>query len=592
MSTTFANAAAGTTLDQAFTQAKTSIGATRAQRRAIKQAKPVISIYKNNPDGTAGAIFVGRFNVRELPRYEFPMRKNVSSQGFLSVRASNWLAKFLGSIPNNPAECKNILVRVDMYGGQWRWTGLGHHWTAETVEGADVITFYFNDDMQHLQFMLAPPNPVLPMTVFNFPRVWPEFGPSDWCVGVLGWLNEARNELTDALASLVLPPDPFDLSLWENEVLTALEPQNWQAHWLVPSFLNSTSLWTLLASRMNTVDSVIADALEDGQLCLTYRRYFTGEGEAAPAGLWFSDIANGAIVFEVTDRSGFTLPGGTFFTTAGFGVVTGAARSVIQWTDGFVEDLLTTVTDSESLYADEYWQTDFLGTFASAPGICIRDSHWNDLQSRVTWSPDTAISVVVGGDNPTLDAIAKLLIESIGNLLGYFLLGGFDSAGTIAADVIMPFLVGTIGAWDRWTNTGRQNQLGWMKLWEVFQQGAENNAWALAALAALRGGFLATRSETSHTMVIGQNAWPIPGLHYSIGDRIMSTAGVIARMGIDILFINQVEEMTLQGAADGAFQFFNKVGQSKAGMTTGERAARLMKKAMDTMQNIGVHLVS
>jgi hypothetical protein len=582
-----------TVLADTLAQTKIATAGTRRQRRALKLAKPVISLYKNDPTGAPGLIPVGRFNVRELPKYQFPTRKNVSSQGYLSVRASHYLAKFIASIPNDPDECKNYVIRVDMYGGGWRWTGMGHHWLAETVDGVDVVTFYFNDDMQHMQFLLAPSNPLLAVPVFQFPRVWPEFGPGDWAVGVLAFLNICRNEVEQAVFNTVFNAitDPFDQTQWTQTAINALNPANWQMHFKVPSFLQSQALWTILASRMNTVDSVIADSLEDGQLCLTYRRIFTAEGETV-TGLLNNNIANGALVFEVTDKSGFALPFGTFFTTAGFGVVNGAARSVLTWTDGFIEDSYATTTNSEALYPDEYWQSGFLGTFAQAPGLCIRDSHWNDLQSKVTYSPSTAVKVVVGGDNPTADAIARLMIESIGNLVGYFLLGGFDSLGTIAADVIMPYLVGTIAAWDEWVNVGRLKDLGWAHLYEILQQGAESNSWSLAALAALRGGFLATRSETSHTMVIGANAWPIPGLHYGIGDRIMSTAGVLQRMGIDLLFINQTEDMTLNGQADGAFEFFTKVGQNKAAMTSGERSARLMKKALDTLKNIGVHLIS
>jgi hypothetical protein len=61
---------------------------------------------------------------------------------------------------------------------------------------------------------------------------------------------------------------------------------------------------------MNTADSVIADTLDDGQLCLDYRRYFTDEGEKPVTGLLNNDVANGALVFDITDRSGWTAPRG------------------------------------------------------------------------------------------------------------------------------------------------------------------------------------------------------------------------------------------------------------------------------------------
>jgi hypothetical protein len=574
-----------TVLEDALAVTKERTAEIRRARRAVKLAKPIISIYKNNPDQTSGMIFCGRINYRELPRYEFPKKKNVSSQGYFSVRASHYLAKFITSIPNDPDECKNYLVRVDMYGGGWRWTGLGHHWAAETKDGADVVTFYFNDDMQFLQFFLAPPNPLLPVDIFQFPREWPEFGPSVWCISILILLNIIRVEAL-GLYNLTLPDDPFSANSWIDQFV----PPHWQIHVKCNPFsiLSDSSLWTVIGSRMNSIDSVIADSLEDGQLCIDYRRVFTDEGEIED-GLLFNNISNGALVFEVTDRSGFATANGTFL---GGSAVGGLVRSVIDWGSGFIEDTAAEVIDNETLYPDEYWQQGFLGTLAQAPGVTVRDSHMNDLQSTVTHSPATAGTVIIGGDNPTADAIVRLIIESIGNLLGYFLLGGFDSLGTIAADVIMPFLVGTILAWIEWKNFGRTTNLGWVHLIEVYQQGAESNAWSLSGLAAMRGGFKSTEAQTSHTMIIGSDTWVIPGLHYQIGDRIASTAGAMQRMGIDLLFVNQVEEMTLSGSADGKFDFNTKVGQNKAAMSQGERAARLLKHTLDILANIGFHLIS
>lgn len=575
--------------------AKPDIAAIRAQHLAWKQAKPIVSFYMNEGYGEAGLVYRGRINIRDMqPGYTFPTRYNISSQGSFTVRASHYIAEWIVSVPNDPDALKNIVVKVSMYGGEFQWSGIGHHWKAETKDGCDLLTFWINDDMQFPQFMLCPPNPMMPMSIFNFPRVWVEFGPGIWCINLLFLLNLIRIQVSQSIwAILTIPQDPLSITEWADEVIDALNPADWQVHiqWDT-TFLNDSSLWNILASRMNTFDNVVSDALDDGQLCLGYRRYFPDEGDPQPTNLLTPTVANGALVFNVTDKSGFTLPGGTFFTSAGFGVVTGAARSALTWGDGFIEDFLTPIQDDETLAPDEYWQSNFLGSYASYPALCIRDSHWNDLQSAVSYSEATAVTVVVGGDNPTADAIVKLIIESVGNLLGYFLLGGFDSLGDIASDVIMPFLVGTIAAWDTWTNTGRVSDLGWVHLWEVFQQGAENNSWSLSALASLRGGFDATRPETAHTMLVDDRTWVIPGLHCSIGDRIMSTSGCLQRMGIDLLFIDQLYEMTLVGGEDGAFSFQMKIGQNKAEMTAGERSARTLKKALDTISNIGVHLIS
>lgn len=554
----------------------------RRRRKCLQRAQTEISLYTNPPDGSAGLVFRGRLNVNDLAKHEWPKKKNVSSTGYFTVRASHFLAKLIARIPNDPDECKNIIIRVDRYGGLERWTGMLHHWTVETKDGVDYLTASFNDDMQVLQFLLGPPNPLLPIPIFQGPRDWFQFGPGVWTCSSFLLLNIIRKE-----GNLwTIPDDPLDITQWFP--LSLLDFANWQVHVKLAPFLTDNSLWTFISSRMNTVDSVIADTLDDGQLCLDYRRYFTDEGER-PDGLLNNDVANGALVFEITDRSGFTLPGGTFF---GGNVIGGLTRSVLTFTDGFIEDSLTAVTDDQTLYPDEYWQSGFLGTFASAPTVCVRDSYWNDLQSKVTHSPATAGSVIVGGDNPTADAIAKLIIETVGNLLGYFLLFGFDSLGDIAADVIMPFLVGTILAWLEWKNIGRVQALGWVHLWEVFNRGGEENAWSLAAVGALRGGFKATEAQTSHTMVIDESTWLIPGMHCQIGDRVSSTAGALQRgAGIDLLFVNQIEEMTLSGDDKGNSVFLMKCGQNKAAQSTGERTANLFKRALQAISDIGVRLI-
>lgn len=561
--------------------ARPEIAENRRRKKALKQSMPKVRIWVNPPDGETGdgMLYLGQVDLRDCAQYEFPWKNNASSASNFAVRTSHYMAKKIASIPNDPDSCKNVIITVDLYGGTLRWSGLMHHWDVEEIEGTDYITATFNDDLQFLDFMLAPPNPALPLPLFQFPRVHFLFGPTRWCVATL---------ILEQLIRLeghpwTLPDDPFDLE----QYLELFDWSTWQIHIKGVNFLLDDSLWTLLASRMDTVTTVIADALDDSQLSIVYRRILTVDGERA-SGLLFNDVKNGALVIEIVDRSGWTLPEGTFFEGT---AVAGFFRSVLSWGSGFIEDTLTQVTSTDALYPDEYYQTSWMSTLAAAPGVIIRDSPWIDIKGKVSHSPPTAVSVVVGGNNPTADAIARLIIEAVGNLLGYFLLAGFDSLGDMAADIIMPFLTGTILAWDEWKNFTRADSLGWIHLHEIFQQGGDNNAWSLAALAALRGGFKATATQTTHTMVIGEDHWVIPGLHFNIGDRVGSTSAALQRLGIDLIFINQVEEMTLRGQFLQR-EFVVKCGKDKAGMSMGERFARLMRKAMDQIQNVGVHLIS
>lgn len=550
----------------------------RRQRRCLQRAQTEISLYRNIPD-QVGLNRRGGVNILDTTKHQFPWRDNVSSPGYFQVPCRHPMAKWIASIPNNPEECKQVVIRVDRYGGLLRWSGMMHHWTVETINGVDFLTAHFNDDLQFLQFLLVPPNPALPIPIFQFPRDFFLFAPSAWGAAAVIKMQFVRQFLN----AWTLPDDPFDFDSYTE----SFDPRTWQAHIKGPSFANDPSLWGIFAARMNTADSVIADPLDDAQLSLTYRRIFTDEGETV-TGLFNNDIANGALVFEVKDRSGFASGDGTYFSG---GAAAGLARSVLTWTSDLLEGVLEFVDDDQSLTPDEYWQSSWMGTLAKKPGITLRDSYVNDLQSKVTYSPATATQVIVGGDNPTADALVDAIISSVGNLLGYFFLLGFDSAGDIASDVIMPFLVGTIAAWAQFELGNRASHLGWVHLLEIYQSGAEQNVWSLSALATARGGVKDTADETSHTLVIDESTWVIPGLHYEIGDRIVSTSGALERMGIDVMFVNQVKEMTLQGDDSGKSEFVTKVGLNKAAMSRGERDARMLKKAMDRIADIGVHLV-
>lgn len=570
-----------TVLSERLEQTRETTTEIRRRRRAIKQAKPKAFLYKNNPDGSPGAVHRGRINIREFTKYTFPDVDNVSSAGMFEIRASHYLARWIMTIPNEPEECKNVLIRVDMYGGRRRWTGLMHHWDTETRDGVDFLVATFNDDKQFVQFMLCPPNPILPIPIFQFPRdFWLGPVPSVWGISTLLLINIIRLE-----GNLwTLPDDPFDPTQWDD----LFDWNSWQVHVKGVNFFTDSSLWTFMGSRMNTIDSVIAAALDDGQLSLQYRRIFTDEGETTN-GLLDNNVANGALVFEVIDKSGFSKTSGTWF---GGNALTGLARSIVQWGSGFVEDFLTMVDDDPGLYADEYYQSGFLGTLAGSPPYTLRDSHYNDLQAKLTHAPAGPVSIIVGGDNPTADAIAQLIISATGNLIGYFLLGGFDSLGDIAADIIMPFLVGTILAWDEWKNFRRATNLGWIHLHEAYVAGAEMNAWSLSALAVWRGGFKATDAETAYTCVIDNSTWFIPGIHGETGDRLGVTSGSYRRAtGKPTIFVPQIEEMTLEGAADGEFRHLMKVGQSKASKSVGERTADMFKSAFARLNDIGVHIV-
>ncbi|AXQ64400.1 minor tail protein [Gordonia phage Neville] len=564
--------------------------ATRQAHKAMAKRAPWIRLWANPPSGEESRGLILRGVVRDSIAGQFPFTIKEPAQGTLRLRLDHYLAKWLISIPDDPEAKKNVVISVDHMGRgkncKLRWSGMLHHWqVTKDGQGVYYLEAVFVDDRQMISFLLGPPNPALPIPIFQFPRVLPLFGPARWIVSFLILINIMRVEAS----WWTLPDDPFTSNGW----MSKIDSSRWQAHIKCGSLLGDDSLWALLATRMQPLDTVISEVLDDAKLVLTYRRYFTDDGETVEdAGLDLPSIRNGAVVFEVVDKSGYHNPDGTWFNG---GIIGGLTRSAVQFLDGFIESILTPVTDDQTIWPDSYYEPGFFGQVPNRPWIVLRDSKWSQIEtSNLAWNPAGPVSVVVGGANPYADQLAELTIQMVGNILGYFALAGFSSAGDIAASVIMPFLQGTILAWQRFTNHQRAHNLGWVHLWEIYQQGGDSNAWSLAALGALREGFEATKSQTTHEFTMGIG--PIyPGIHFMPGDRLGSTAEKIIPNKV---FVDAVQEITLtwdfsSGGSDGPmYQYTVQVGTNTAAMSIAERQARLISKALETLQEIGVRMIT
>ena len=555
--------------------------AIRDKYTSLRHARPLIRIWNNNPDPSiAGATYVGRIDFDDSIKGSFPFKNNTPTEGTIQLRDDHYIAMWLKQLPNDPAYRKNVIITVDFYGGEKRWSGMLDKWEIKSSRGMKFLEVTFQDDLTFLQYLLCPPNPALPIPIFQFPRVFLLAGPARWAVSMAIFVNLLRVQSN----LYQLPDDPFDFESWDD----LWDWSDWQAHIMAPTFLSDSSLWTFISARMNPVDSVIADSLDDAQLTIKYRRVITDDNESCSPNAFVGNVKNCALVFEIVDNSNITALEGTFLEGT---VIDGFVRSVVQYGSGFIEDVTNLVSEDQSLAPDEYYQNGFLGTVAKMPWLVIRDNEWTAIEtSSLSWGPSKNVAVVVGGDNPAADAVAKLTIEVIGNLLGALIL--FSSAGTIAADVIMPFLVGTIAAWLYWRNAGRANELGWIHYLEAYQSGAESNSWSLSAVASLRGGFLASKSETQHVMQLHES-WIIPGVHADIGHRIGST---IDAKGLESqVWINQLEEMVASWdntmGSQQPYSWMLKAGRSERAMSLGERLARLTKKISEAANNIGVSLI-
>lgn len=560
----------------------------KSQRRAAWRAKPFVRLWANPTESEHdGLILRGVASDSLEGKFQFS-RQGVTS-GTLKLRLDHFLAKWMISIPNDPEAKKNVVITVDHMGGALRWSGLLKNWQVrKDSRGIYYFEATFVDDRQYLQFLLGAPNPALPIPLFQFPRVLPGIGPARWICSFFILINLMRVNGN----WWNLPDDPFDGWSWADSLIMS----RWQSHIVCDNLFEDSSLWDLIATRMDTMDSVIEDALDNAQLTLEYRRIIRDDGESAlDYGLGY-EVLNGALVMRIVDNSGYYSGDGTIF---GGGLFGGLTRSAIQFGAGFVEQYVgDVITDDESIQPEQYYAANdgplsgFL-PHPSRPNIILRDSKWSQYDtSTLGWSPAGPVAACVGGDNPYVDQLVTLAIQAVGNILGYFALAGFSSAGDIAATVIMPFLSGTILAWLYWKNGRRATNLGWAHLNEIRAGSGDQNAWSLSSIAALNSAFSSTKSTSTHQLTMS-TAGPIyPGVHLMPGYRVGSTAEKILP---GFMHVDAVETLDLSWdytEDDRGHKYAITIGTNDTALSFAERTAKQWSHAWSVMESIGCRLLS
>lgn len=151
----------------------------REAHRAMARTPPLVRLWANPTDPAQGLLLRGI--AADSSSGKFPFKKNRAGTGTLKLRGDHFLARWLMTIPNNPAAKKNVVISVDHMGGRIRWSGLLKHWRfTKDKDGIRFLEATFVDDLQFLSYLLAPPNPALPLGLFQFPRVFTLLGPTIW----------------------------------------------------------------------------------------------------------------------------------------------------------------------------------------------------------------------------------------------------------------------------------------------------------------------------------------------------------------------------------------------------------------------------
>lgn len=488
----------------------------RLSRIDSRRLPPVVRIW----DGDWN--FIGTVN--DAIEGSFQWKINDTGAGHLRLPTNSWLAQKI--MAARTSESHNIHVTMDKDGARWGGR-LDRLVVSKQNDGSRVVDLEFLEDYEELKHIYVWPNPLLPAAI-QFPRAFTLIGPTAWTLKVALFLNVRRL----AGHTWALPDDPFDVDQWGGQYKPHLWPMQ-----VAPSqsIQSDTSPWTVLSSRMKSWHDLAAPKLADARLVVTTRRWLNGDPEPWPG----ANLRNGALIFDIEDKSGFWSTRGT----ATFGDIWKGLVRTVQTVVGHV-DTQSTILD-EPIDVDEYKRPGSLTTVPDAPYVIYRDGAITGVESSdFTWEPAKDVQVITGGHsmygvNEAISAAVKL----VGNYLGGIMALNF-SLGSIADTFLQPIYADTILAWQSIKSVQRAQQLGWSHYYEHFADGADK-AYTLSSIMALRQGFWETRERTSHKIkvqdgapwFIGQNGQG----HFFLGDRIGSTIDGLPEGKVAV---EQVTELT------------------------------------------------
>lgn len=421
-----------------------------------------------------------------------------------SLPQAQWLNDMYGRIKRG--EKRNVLVSMDYMGN--RWSGLMEEVSVDTDElGYSELTATFLSDFQQLKTKLLWATPVMPAG-FQPIKVFGLAGPAPWVCLTALHINLVRENSS----LLTFPDDPLNPSAWWSGNNMA----NWTVVVKPTSFMEWMAKgvpWAILTSRFKYWHEAAQSILEDAELSLRWRRWFTGDPPPWPG----AKVRHGALVVWIEDKSGVeagTSNGGTLFD--------GLIRTVRQYTEDFVENLEEQITDMP-VVAD-YRVPGKRLTDARVPYVYYPPDSPGVRRSSFKQRPATAVQLVTGGHsmpgvNETQSALVQGIFDIVGNALQVGSVGGSIDA------LLKPFYEDTILAWIAVKLFQRAQVSGDFRYFEYFIASA-GKAYTLDSLMVLRAGAYETRTIFSGAMEI-TNAAPYvvgaPGVgHFDKGDRVVT----------------------------------------------------------------------
>lgn len=411
-------------------------------------------------------------------------------------------------------EGRTVGLTVDYCGA--RWSGLMDKYTVDAKDDGDVVMVIdFFHDYEHLKWVTCYSNPFLPPAI-QLPRAWTCAGPVDWALKTTLLANLARQHNSEPRT---WPSDPMDHQIWKSQVYHDgwLDQSEWPIAVHPGKFIdamNSGVVWGVCTSRFATWHDMAHVLLEDSEMSVRCTRYLEGDDDP-----WEGYTPrNGQLIIDIVDKSGVYVG-----TSHGGNLFDGLKRTVFEFADDFLDSTQQLVADSP--VPVDYYKPNSKYTAKERPFAVFREGDTSPIQTS-SWihSPSKGIEVIIGGHSmPGVNEIISATIQAVGDLWGNLIMIG--GLGGSIDQLLKPLYEDSLLAWQRHRSPQRDENTGWDRLPEHFQQGA-NNAFTIAALMVLRAGFWATKTMVSWKCSVAD------GLPYLIGDNGLGHFFLDDRVGI------------------------------------------------------------
>lgn len=542
---------------------------TRAHRRAEEQTRrerPLVRLFNSE--------WALQHVVGSEYRAEFSWVSNDTGPGRLELPADSpeavWIHDYEGRLGRG--EGRGVFVTVDHCGA--RWSGIMDKYALEQREDGDnVLVVDFMHDYEALKWRQMWCNPWLP-AAFQLPRAFVLAGPVTWILKTALFLQIFRehNPL------VTWPDDPFDLS-YDGPWFTSLNQSQWHTVVKPTSFLEASEsgvVWGVLISRFATWHDACHTMLEDAELSVRCDRFLPGDPPPWPG----ANLRYGTLVVDIVDKSGIYVG-----TSHGGDVFDGLVRTVVEFADDFIDSTLELVADAET--PQDYFLPGSKYTDPVKPYVVFQEGESSPIQSSgFINSPAKGVQVTVGGHSmPGVNEAISATIQAAFDIVGSIVQVG--SLGGTVDTLLQPLYEDTILAWHSVKSAQRAQNQGWSQtLYEYFQQGSDR-AYTLAALAVLRAGFYATKTQISWKVSVAD------GLPFMVGDRGVGHFWLDDRVGLRIkgspkIHMDRCRKIDLAWDEENPAEWQITIGDDRIFQDPAQRAWGKIESLVAGLRDLGV----